>query len=54
MVCCMRCSERLRKLGDEDAYERGVHRHWMFFLVTSPPIMMFGLMVVFLAVVKPF
>jgi uncharacterized membrane protein len=46
--------ERLRKLGDEDAYERGVQRHWMFFLVTSPPIMMFGLMVVFLAVVKPF
>ena len=45
---------RLRESGDEDAYERGVQRHWMFLLVTSPPIVVFGFVVVFLAVTKPF
>jgi len=45
---------RLRKRGDAGAYERSVNRHWMFFLVTSPPIVIFGIVVVFLAVAKPF
>ncbi len=46
--------QRLRSLGDEEAYERGIQRHWMFFLITSPPIVIFGFIVVFLAVTKPF
>jgi len=45
---------RLKKLGDPVAYERGVQRHWMFLLVSSPPVMVFGTMVVVLAVTKPF
>ena len=27
---------RLQRQGDADAYERGIQRHWMFLLVTSP------------------
>jgi uncharacterized membrane protein len=45
---------RLRAAGDDDAHERGVQRHWMFLLVTSPPIIVFGFTVVLLAVTKPF
>jgi len=44
----------LRKSGDEEAYERGMQRHWMFFLITSPPVVIFGAIMVFLAVIKPF
>lgn len=46
--------KRLRKTGDEEAFERGVQNHWMFLLVTSPPIVVFGFAVVLLAVTKPF
>jgi len=46
--------KRLRKAGDEAAYERGIQRHWLFFVVTSPPVVVFGFMIVFLAVIKPF
>lgn len=46
--------QRLRAAGDAEAYDRAVQRHWMFFLVTSPPIMVFSLLIVFLAVTKPF
>ena len=45
---------RIRESGDAAAYELAVHRHWMFFLVTSPPIMVFAVLVIFLAITKPF
>jgi len=45
---------RLQRQGDADAYERGIQRHWMFLLVTSPPIVIFGFTIVLLAVTKPF
>lgn len=44
----------VRETGDPAAYELAVQRHWMFFLVTSPPIMIFAILVVFLAITKPF
>jgi len=39
--------------GDE-AYERCLHIHWWFLLVTSAPIMTAASAIVFLAVAKPF
>jgi uncharacterized membrane protein len=45
---------RLRQTGDKEVYEIGVQRHWMFLLVSSPPIMVFGMIVTLLAVTKPF
>ena len=49
-----RSTRHLRKSGDEDIFERGVQRHWLFLLFTSPPVVVFGFMVVVLAVIKPF
>ena len=46
--------KRLRKTGDDVAYESAIHRHWMFLLVTSPPVMVLGTAVILLAVTKPF
>lgn len=34
-------------------YERAVHRHWWFFLITSPAVVTFGILSVFLAIAKP-
>ncbi len=45
---------RLREAGDMAGYERSIQQHWMFFLVTSPPIMVFAVLIVFLAITKPF
>jgi len=45
---------RVRMTGDKEAYERAMQQHWLFFLITSPPVMVFGLVIVLLAVVKPF
>lgn len=39
--------------GDEAGYERAIHRHWWFFLVTTPAVMIYGTLVVFLAIAKP-
>lgn len=36
------------------AYEKAVHQHWWFLLLTSPTVMIFGILVVFLAISKPF
>lgn len=43
----------VRRLGDPDAYETAVHRHWLFLLLSSPLVMIFGTLVLVLAVVKP-
>lgn len=46
--------ERIRASGDMEKYDRHVNYHWMFFLISSPPIMVFSVIVIFLAVAKPF
>lgn len=38
----------------EMRYERAVHHHWWFLLVSSPAVMIFATLVVFLAIAKPF
>jgi uncharacterized membrane protein len=45
--------QRVRRSGDPEAYERAVHVHWLFLLLSSPVVMVFGLLIVFLAVTKP-
>ncbi|MGA9795140.1 MAG: hypothetical protein WBQ17_06335 [Rhizomicrobium sp.] len=45
---------RVRSTQDPEAYERAVQRHWLFFLVTSAPVMIGSMAVVFLAITKPF
>lgn len=44
---------KIRATGDMERYERVVHRHWWFFLVTSPAVMVYGILIVFLAITKP-
>ncbi len=45
---------RLRKSGDAVKYEQAVYYHWLFLVVISPPVMVFGVITIFLSVVKPF
>ncbi len=45
---------KIRASGDMENHERHVHMHWWFFLVTTPGIMIYGVLVIFLAVSKPF
>lgn len=45
---------KIRESGDMASYERHVHMHWWFFLVTTPAVMIYGVLVVFMAVTKPF
>ena len=45
---------RFRKSDDAEGYERSLHRHWWFLLVTSPLVMIAAMVVLFLAIVKPF
>jgi len=44
----------IRERGTADDYERGVHRHWWFFLITTAPVMIGSTVIIFLAIVKPF
>jgi uncharacterized membrane protein len=44
--------ERVRSSSGSQAYELAVHRHWLFLLVSSPVVMIFGVIVVYLAVTK--
>ncbi len=44
----------LRAQGDPQRYEQGMHRHWWFFLLTSAPVVVFGVLVLALAITKPF
>lgn len=45
--------EKLRKQGRMDLYELNMKRHWLFLRVSTPLIVVFMPLVVFLAVVKP-
>lgn len=44
---------RVRETGDKVAYELAVQRHWLFLLLSSPVVMVFGTLVVVLVVLKP-
>lgn len=46
--------QRFRAAGDWEGYERALHRHWWFLLVTSPTVMISGVFVLYLAIAKPF
>jgi len=43
----------VRRRNDLAAYERAVHRHWLFLILSSPVVMVFIILVVALAVTKP-
>ncbi len=45
---------KIRDSGDMQSYERHIHMHWWFFLVTTPAVMIYGVLVIFLAISKPF
>ena len=45
---------KIRATGDAVAYERAIHTHWWFFLITTPAVMIYGVLVIFLATAKPF
>ena len=44
---------RLRLRGASEQYERAIGQHWLFLKVTTPLVMVFIPLVVFLAIVKP-
>jgi uncharacterized membrane protein len=45
---------KIRDSGDMEKYESYIHKHWWFFLVTTPAVMIYGVLMVFLAITKPF
>ena len=45
---------RIRLSGNAASYEEHIHMHWMFFLVSTPMVMIYGVLVLFLAITKPF
>ncbi|MEX6724279.1 hypothetical protein [Parapedomonas caeni] len=49
-----RAKWRFRKTADWQGYERAVHWHWWFLLITSPLVVVFAVFVLFLAITKPF
>lgn len=46
--------ERLREAGDGVAYERAIHLHWWFLIVTTPIVIVSITFTFYLAIVKPF
>jgi len=44
---------RLRMRGEFEAYERSIRRHWRFLRISTPLIIVFVPLVIFLAIVKP-
>jgi len=45
---------KLIAAGDMAGHEQHIHLHWWFFLLTTPAVMIYGVLVMFLAVTKPF
>ncbi|KCZ46952.1 MULTISPECIES: hypothetical protein [unclassified Hyphomonas] len=45
---------RYREAGDAVGYERAVQHHWWFLLLSSPAIMVSAMIVLYLAITKPF
>ncbi len=46
--------EMLRKKGRMDLYEKAMKQHWVFFKISTPLIIIFMPLMIFLATVKPF
>ena len=46
--------ERLRAAGDSIAYERAIHTHWWFLIITTPIVIVSITFTFYLAIVKPF
>jgi uncharacterized membrane protein len=44
---------KIRESGDLEKYENYMHYHWWFFLVTTPAVMIYGVLIMFLAITKP-
>lgn len=44
---------KIRESGDMNKYERAVNSHWWFLLITTPAILIFVFLTLFLAIVKP-
>jgi len=44
---------RLRMRGESGMYEAAVRRHWLFLRITTPLIILFVPLVIFLSIVKP-
>lgn len=45
---------RIRETGNMELYEKSIHQHWLFFLFSSAPVMIFAMIILFLAITKPF
>jgi hypothetical protein len=45
---------RIRLTGDLERYERVVGLHWLFLRITTPLVIVFVPLVIYLVVVKPF
>ncbi len=45
---------RIRASTSGLRYEQAVHQHWWFLLISSPAVMIFSVLVLFLAISKPF
>lgn len=46
--------ERVRRAGDAPAYERAIHLHWWFLVITTPIVIVSITFAFYLATVKPF
>lgn len=46
--------ERWRRAGDGAAYERAIHLHWWFLIITTPIVIVSITFAFYLAIVKPF
>jgi len=46
-------NEKIRISGNAASYEQHIQMHWMFFLVSTPMVMIYGVLVLFLAITKP-
>lgn len=46
--------EKLRIRGDAAGYERALHQHWWFLVITTPIVIVGITYIFFLAIVKPF
>lgn len=43
-----------RDSGDMEGYEKAIEFHWKFLMATTPAVIVFGMSILYLAVVKPF
>ena len=44
---------KIRNSGDMEKYELFIQKHWWFFLVTTPAVMIYGVLMFYIAIAKP-